>query len=81
MLMLDLAEVDASMRAAPSDEARARSADCAARAKRQGLAVLHARAALTYGSEFLTGRVDPLMVSLLEDALASVPPDERSLRA
>jgi hypothetical protein len=81
MLMLDLAEVDASMRAAPSDEARARSADCAARAKRQGLPALHARAALTYGSEFLTGRVDPLMVSLLEDALASVPPDEHSLRA
>ena len=80
-LVLDLAEVDASMHATPSDEARARAADCAARAKRHGLAAEQARAALTYGRELLTGRVDPSMVSLLEDALATVPPEERSLRA
>jgi hypothetical protein len=80
-LMLDLAEVEANMRAAPSDEARARAAECAARAKRQGLAAEHARAALAYGNEFLTGRVDPRMVSLLEDALEQIPPVEPSLRA
>jgi hypothetical protein len=80
-LVLDLTEVDALMRAAPSDEARARAADCAARAKMQGRAADHARAALAYGREFLTGRVDPLMVNLLEDALGQVPPEERSLRA
>ncbi|HEX3346396.1 MAG TPA: hypothetical protein VHS09_17550, partial [Polyangiaceae bacterium] len=71
----------ASMRATPSDEVRARCADCAARARRHGLAAEHARAALTYGREVLSGRVDPTMVSLLEDALAMVPPEERSLRA
>src|SRR5262249_3225732 len=75
-LMPDLAEVDATMLYAPSDEARARSADCAARAKRLGLASAHVRAALTYGREILTGRLDPLMVSMLEDALAMVPADE-----
>jgi hypothetical protein len=80
-LMLDLAEVDASMRAAPSDAVRARCVDCAARAKRHGLAAEHARAALTYGREILTGRVDPSMVGLLEDALTLVPSEERSLRA
>ena len=80
-LALDLADVDASMRAAPSDEVRARCVDCAARAKRHGLAVEHARAALTYGREILTGRVDATMVGLLEEAMAMVPADERSLRA
>jgi hypothetical protein len=80
-LALDLAYVDASMRAAPSDEVRARCAECAARAKRLGLAAEHARAALTYGREVLSGRVDGTMVSLLEDALAMVPPEERALRA
>jgi hypothetical protein len=80
-LMLDLAEVDATMRTAPSDEARAFAAACAARAKRQGLAAEQARAALAYGRELLTGRVDPLMVTLLEDALASAPSEERALRA
>jgi hypothetical protein len=69
------------MRAAPSDDVRARCVDCAARAKRHGLAVEHARAALTYGREILTARIDPSMVSLLEDALAMVPPEQRSLRA
>jgi hypothetical protein len=80
-LALDLADVDARMRATPSDEVRARCVDCAARAKRLGLAAEHARAALTYGREILTGRVDASMVGLLEDALAMVPPEERSLRA
>jgi hypothetical protein len=80
-LVLDLADVDASMRATPSDEVRARCVDCAARAKRHGLAAEHARAALTYGRETLSGRVDATMVSLLEDALAMVPTEERSLRA
>jgi hypothetical protein len=81
MLALDLADVDASMRAAPSDDVRARCLDCAARAKRLGLAAEHARAALIHGREILSGRVDASMVSLLEDALATIPPDERSLRA
>src|SRR5262249_22317544 len=80
-LMLDLAEADATMRTAPSDEARAFCADGAVRAKRLGLAAEHTRAALAYGREIMTGRVDPRMISLLEDALASVPAEERSLRA
>jgi hypothetical protein len=80
-LILDLAEVDATMRTNPSDEARMRAADCAARAKRRGLALEHARAALSYGREVLTGLVDPTMVDLLEDALRLVPLAERELRA
>ena len=80
-LALDLADVDASMRAAPSDEVRARCVDCAARAKRHGLAAEQARAALTYGREVLSGRIDGSMVGLLENALATVPSEERSLRA
>jgi tetratricopeptide (TPR) repeat protein len=80
-LLLDLAEVDATMRVAPSDAARARAADCAARAKQLGLAAEQARAALVYGAELLTGRVDSRMVNLLEAALDSLPQTERSLRA
>ncbi len=80
-LALDLAEVDAIMRAAPSDEGRARAADCAARAERHGLAAAQARAALAYGREVITAHVDPRMVGLLEDALARLPREERSLRA
>jgi hypothetical protein len=80
-LALDLADVDASMRVAPSDEVRARCVDCAARARRLGLAAEHARAALTHGREVLSGRVDASMVGLLEGALATLPPEERSLRA
>jgi hypothetical protein len=80
-LTLDLGEVDATMRSAPSDEGRARAADCAARAERLGLATEHVRAALIYGRELVTGRVDTTMVRLLGNALAKVPAEERSLRA
>jgi len=80
-LMLELAELDARMSTAPSDELRARSAVCAARAQRLGLGVEQARAALTYARELLTGRVDDSMVSLLENALAALPPEKLALRA
>lgn len=80
-LALDVAAADATMRTAPSDEARTRCVDCAARAKRQGLAVEQARVAIAYGRELLTGRIDPVMVNLLEDALATLPVGERTLRA
>jgi hypothetical protein len=80
-LTLDLAIADASMRTTPSDEARALCADCAVRAKRLGLAGEQTRAALAYGREILTGRVDATMTGLLEDALAVVPADQTSLRA
>jgi hypothetical protein len=79
-LLLDLTEVDAGMLATPSDEGRARAAECAARAKRHGLVREQARAALAYGRELLSGRVDPRMVGLLEDALSALSPEERSLR-
>jgi tetratricopeptide (TPR) repeat protein len=80
-LMFDLTEVDAIMRSRPSDEARARVAECAARAKRLGLAAEYARAALAYGRELLIGRVDRTMINLLEGALEVLPPSERALRA
>jgi hypothetical protein len=79
-LLLDLTEVEATMHATPSDEARVRAADCAARAQRLGLVAEQVRATLAYGRQLLTGRVDPQMVSLLEDSLASLSPEERSLR-
>jgi hypothetical protein len=80
-LMLDLAEVDATMRTAPTDQARMRAADCAARAKHLGLAAEQARAALAYGHQILSGRVDSPMVTLLEDAIAALPTGDRALRA
>lgn len=80
-LALDLVDADATMQSAPSDDARARSADCAARAKRLGLPIEQARAAIAHGREILTGRIDSVMIGLLEDALAVVPPNDHALRA
>lgn len=80
-LALDLAELDAMMRTAPSDATRARVAECGARAKRNALHAELARAALIYGLDTLVGAVNPTMVSLLEDSLAVTPASDRALRA
>jgi AAA ATPase domain len=42
---------------------------------------LHARAALAYGMEILVGVVDPVLVHLLEQSLARLPPGDSALRA
>ncbi|MBA3462342.1 MAG: AAA family ATPase [Deltaproteobacteria bacterium] len=42
---------------------------------------LLARAALTYGLGYSPGYTDPILVNLLEEALAALPPGDSSLRA
>jgi hypothetical protein len=54
----------------------------AARAARElGDASLLALAGLAYGSVFMIGGVDPVMVGMLEDALAGLPDGDSGLRA
>ncbi|HUS31963.1 MAG TPA: AAA family ATPase, partial [Kofleriaceae bacterium] len=53
----------------------------AQRARELGDASLLALAGLAYGSVFLIGGVDPVMVSMLEDALAGLPAVDSGLRA
>ncbi|MEO8701436.1 MAG: AAA family ATPase [Kofleriaceae bacterium] len=71
-------------------EARIRSGDPAGRelcvrggdlARELGDASLLALAGLAYGSVFLIGGVDPVLVSMLEDALAQLPEESSGLRA
>jgi RecA/RadA recombinase len=71
-------------------EARIRSGDLKGRelcveaaglARELGDASLLATAGLAYGSAFFIGGVDPVMVSLLEDALAKLPDGDSGLRA
>jgi len=50
-------------------------------ARELGDATLLAAAGLGYGSVFLVGGVDPVMVSILEDALAGLPNGDSGLRA
>ncbi|HTL31478.1 MAG TPA: hypothetical protein VL326_00060, partial [Kofleriaceae bacterium] len=50
-------------------------------ARELGDATLLALAGLGYGSVFLVGSVDPVMVSILEDALAKLPEGDSGLRA
>lgn len=50
-------------------------------ARELGDATLLALAGLAYGSVFSVGGVDPQMVTMLEDALASLPAGETGLRA
>ncbi|MGE0869073.1 MAG: AAA family ATPase [Kofleriaceae bacterium] len=50
-------------------------------ARELGDSTLLALAGLAYGSVFLVGGVDPTMVSMLEDALASLPSGDSGVRA
>jgi hypothetical protein len=79
-LTLDLVLCEARMTASPI-EGRALAATCAERAKRLDRPVDVARAALTYAAELMSGRIDPTMVRLLEEALACVPEREERIRA
>ena len=80
-LAFDLVVADARMRAGAADEARALALSCAEQAVRLGRATDHARAALVYGLELTSGQVDPVMVRLLEEALAAIRDDDAGLRA
>jgi hypothetical protein len=59
---------------------RALCVEAAELARRHGASELLARAALEYGRAFLFGVVDPMLVALLEEALAALDPGEASLR-
>jgi len=65
-------------------EAAAGKEDCreaATLARTLGDAELGARAALTYGSVFAFGIVDPVLVGMLEESLEALPPGDSALRA
>jgi tetratricopeptide (TPR) repeat protein len=62
------------------DGGRALCAEAADIARSSGAPKLLARAALDYGSVFLYAQVSDTLVGLLQEALASLPPDESRLR-
>lgn len=80
-LALDLIVAEADMRAGRVEDARARCVACADRAIELGDAAALARAALTYGLELISGRVDPVMIRLLERALALLGEEPSDTRA
>jgi AAA ATPase domain len=55
--------------------------EAATLARSLGDAELGARAALTYGSVFMFGVVDPVLVGMLEESLEVLPPGDSALRA
>jgi tetratricopeptide (TPR) repeat protein len=55
--------------------------EAAALARTLGDAELGARAALTYGSVFMFGIVDPVLVGMLEESLEALPSGDSALRA
>jgi hypothetical protein len=60
---------------------RAACVEAAQTARSLGDAVLLAQAGLAYGSVFLMGGVDPVLVSMLEQALEALPNTDSPLRA
>ena len=60
---------------------RAACVEAAETARALGDAVLLAHAGLAYGTVFLMGGVDPILVAMLEEALAGLPSADTSLRA
>jgi tetratricopeptide (TPR) repeat protein len=75
MMRAELLLVAGSARLRAGDDAGGRHAcdEVAACARRLGSPELLARAALAYGSVLRPARVDPLLVGMLEEALASLP--------
>jgi tetratricopeptide (TPR) repeat protein len=78
-ILLALAET--RIRCGDSHEGRALCREAAALARRSGDHEQLARAALTYGLWFQAGVVDPVLVSLLEEALRALPPGDTPARA
>jgi tetratricopeptide (TPR) repeat protein len=72
---------EAQMRAGAVERGRDSCARAAEIAKKLGERSLMVRAALVYGTVLFTARIDPRMVALLRDALASLPPDPSAERA
>jgi hypothetical protein len=79
----ELVRLLAEVRILAGDDVRGKEAarEAAELARTLGSAELLARAALTYGLYYNVGLTDQVMVQLLEEALAALPPGDSPLRA
>ncbi|HEY5946308.1 MAG TPA: AAA family ATPase, partial [Kofleriaceae bacterium] len=79
----ELLRLLAEVRILAGDDARGKEAarEAAELARTLGSAELLARAALTYGLAYNVGSTDQVLVQLLEEALAALPPGDLALRA
>ena len=78
-LLLELAAARIAAGQGPGGQSAARAAADVAR--RLGDSGRLARAALTYGDVFVWAVVDPILIELLEEGLAGLPPGDSELRA
>ncbi len=76
-----LALAEARIRAGDSIQGTSLACEVATLAERAGDPELLARAALTYGLVLKLAMIDPVMVDLLESAVAALPPGDSPLRA
>jgi tetratricopeptide (TPR) repeat protein len=76
-----LALAEARIRAGDSMQGTSLACEVATIAERAGDPELLARAALTYGLVLKLAMIDPVMVDLLESAVAALPPGDSPLRA
>ena len=76
-----LALAEARIRRGETVAGREDCREVATFARALGHAELGARAALTYGSVFVFGVVDPILVGMLEESLELLPPGDSALRA
>ena len=75
-----LALAEARIRRGESDAGKLACREVATLARALGDGALLAQAALTYGQVFIFAVVDPVLVDLLEEALAAVPAEDSGLR-
>lgn len=78
---LELVLAEASIRLGEAAQGRSLCVEAATRAVRAGSPELLARAALVYGTELLSGVIDPQMVDLLRRALAALGSEDSPARA
>ena len=76
-----LALAEARIRRGETVAGREDCREVASIARDMGDAELGARAALTYGSVFVFGVVDPILVGMIEESLEGLPPGDSALRA
>jgi tetratricopeptide (TPR) repeat protein len=78
---LRLVVAEAAIRLGDGDAGKQLCCEVAERAERDAMAEPLARAALVYGTELASGRIDPTMVALLRRALARLGGERSALRA
>jgi tetratricopeptide (TPR) repeat protein len=78
---LRLVVAEAAIRLGDAAAGKQLCSEVAEVAEREGMAELLARAALVYGTELASGRIDPKMVALLRGALARLGGERSALRA